>query len=90
MGKKEETNGKGEVSYKEWQKLACCHLQIDQSYVKFFGQTVKNALVHFRKHKHLFHKNWKFLNLGRREASHGMEDFTSCGTKHGGNNLQVG
>jgi len=89
-GEREEKNGKGVVRYKEWRKLAYCHLQVDQNYIKFFGYIVKNALVGFRKRKLLFHKNWKFLNLGRREASHGKEDFISCGTEYGGNNLQVG
>lgn len=89
-GERKEKNGKGGVSCKDWRKMAYYHLQIDQTYIKFLGYAVKNALVGFRKHKHLFHKTWKILNFGRKEASYGKEDFISCETEYGGNNLQVG
>lgn len=87
MGK-EKKNGR--VRYKKCRKLAYSNLRIDQDYIKVFLHIVKNAFVGFRKQKHLFHKNWKFLNLGRRELSHTKEDFMSCGTEYGGNNLQAG
>lgn len=70
-----------------WNILIC---RLTRVILRFFLHIIKNVFAGFRKHKHLFHKNWKFLNLGRRGLSHTKEYFMSCGTEYGGNNLQVG